>query len=524
MSNEGKKILGAIKATKIALSKMQEKTTQTTPSNQKVHTFPITIIFSVIYFPAIVWWFLNYPFFLFEEFLKIITLGLSFFESNGLVLWLFPSAAYIAVISSLTAILIYGNIFILQPLLFMFKENLMGKTITLQFKILALLLIPLIITFAANENGNTLSEDSEIFIQKSNSTWNNMIESISCSFNPECVLKTKNQVTATNTQREEYSIALIKPDDTLWNIEDLKEYGLPIRYKILSVGGGIYVDKLECYKDSTTKSSNLLDTVEIQERIYHDTAKEVSYTCNMENLQSKKKVDDNVRIIPVLYLSVDTTYTQEIPIVNIDKFLESHPDMKKDHIQEIKNKISDEYYNYDFLQSTDAMDTKISTIPEFPVFYSENYETNQQYRIALTFKETSNTFGELNKSIVTEIIPPKSLSFNANFNTPQELNTHKEISVLRFTLDSQNIQMNELDKEEFLIVKATSTFKRKSSSITFTLIDDNYQESAPLTPINTEQTSTDSSTQTTQEQTTTIPEETTNEGSLLDGEGTNSGP
>lgn len=451
---------------------------------EKIKPRPYGKLLAILFFIGIGWIITNSYLYV-EEVHHYLTLAISSLleTKSGIFNSSLTSIGYITILAFAITIFIYlGFLFVLPISFFSIKkepEEILKGYGKVGLKIIAFAFIPLIINIAFwGDNSDTIERQGEILAQKGNSTWSTFIERISCTFNQDCLLNQKKETTAKQSDRENYEINLIKPDDDYYMYNYLQNNPFYIKYEILSQGGSIFLEKLECYQGDT-KEENLLDTLEINEKIdTGDEKLEKIFKCDASNLKTTSNLDENVKIKPVLYFTIDTEYVQKIPIIDVNKYSEKYGyEQEELSISKLKEIVEDREGDTDFEKSNDAVDTKISIMPSLPVILSNNEDYYNEFQIAITFEANNEyKFGKLLSSTLEEIVEPKSISLNSQITTPYDLLTHNDKSIIRFNLDSTSTNIEEEIKTELLKFKISSQFKKEESPIRLTVENPDWVE------------------------------------------------
>ena len=231
-------------------------------------------------------------------------------------------------ISIVIAVLILANL-----LLFLFpffQTETKNKIIKIEVYTLIFLILSLVSFNALGGQSFTTNytpeEQKEIItegIQKETvSVW----DKIGCyiTFNQECISEKLTTNTAENTIRSTYSLSAEKIPEQSKSLEQWKARPITLNYKIAS-SGDLKITEIKCYQEKIDES-HLLESHEINRVVNTDgqITDLPGITCNLENLKitGSKKTEDIV-IIPVLYMTINTTYTLKIPILSEKLYIEA---------------------------------------------------------------------------------------------------------------------------------------------------------------------------------------------------------
>ena len=344
---------------------------------------------------------------------------------------------------------------------------------------LAITLIPLALDpIFGDESDGDISSNNDFEAQTSSWWQTNIVNNPGlCPLlhfsNPEECRLINNKVDTVKSDRESYSITLLKPDNSYYKKEYLDNNGIPFIYEIESTQGAITVEKIECYQNSV-KEENLIDSKEVNERITTNGISRKTFKCSSENIKLDKKLDENVPIYPVLYLSIDTKYTIQIPIIDFDRYMINNNLGEDVNPYDVNDEIVSKYGEGDITQSNNALKESLSTTSTFPVYLTSNDESNSNFELALTLEENDGTtFGDLIESTLVKITPPSKLEMTTDLVTEQKLDTFKEKSTLRFVMDSSGTDIEQEHINDILSIDINSKFK-KQGKITFAIEDENY--------------------------------------------------
>ena len=231
-------------------------------------------------------------------------------------------------ISVVIAVLILANL-----LLFLFpffqtetkNKIIKFETYTLVFLILSLVSFnalggqSFISNYTADEQKEIITEGIET---KTVSVW----DKIGCfvTFNQDCISEKLTTNTAETTVRSTYSLSAEKIPQQSKSQEQWKARPITINYKIAS-SGDLKIERIECYQEKID-ANHILSNTTINRVVNTDgqITDLPGISCNLENLKvTGSKTTEDITIIPVLYMTINTTYTLKIPILSEKLYTES---------------------------------------------------------------------------------------------------------------------------------------------------------------------------------------------------------
>jgi len=232
-------------------------------------------------------------------------------------------------ISIVIAVLILANL-----LLFLFpffqtetkNKIIKFETYTLVFLILSLVSFnalggqSFISNYTPEEQSKIIAEGIE---KETVSVW----DKIGCyiTFNQECISEKLTTNTAETTVRSTYSLSAEKIPPQSKSLEQWKARPITINYKIAS-SGDLKIERIECYQEKID-SNHMLSNKSFENKIINTDGQITDLpgiSCNLENLKvTGSKTTEDITIIPVLYMTINTTYTLKLPVLSEKLYTES---------------------------------------------------------------------------------------------------------------------------------------------------------------------------------------------------------
>lgn len=313
-------------------------------------------------------------------------------------------------ISITLTLLIIINLLIL---LFPFTEgDTKTKIMAVEGKILIILIFGLIIfnVFGISSffTNYTTEEKTQIVTENVKTNTVSFWDKIGCyiTLNQECITDKLTTKTAENTQRTTYSLSLEKPLQISKPLDQWQLKPLTLNYKIAS-SGELTLDRIECYQEKIDQE-HLLSNITLNNRIINTDGQITDLPgiqCNLEKLNVKgdKKTED-ITIIPVLYLTLNTTYTLKIPIILEKLYTEqtgekgpiAYLDYKTIEYMRKNNK------NFEIKQSNNALNFAVKGVTNgFPLVYGNNDPLSFDIPIEIS-ENPSNPLGKIETIVLSE--------------------------------------------------------------------------------------------------------------------------
>jgi len=233
-------------------------------------------------------------------------------------------------------------------------------------------------------------------------------------------------------------------------------------YEFQTKGTKIKIDKFECYH-TRKKSFYLINKQEFDNlEIIEETDREQkSFHCDLSQLNNPKP-NDQFKIIPVIYYTVENEITQEMPLVSVDE-----RQTQGDYYL-VKERYKTEFNQLNAISSSPIIDTSTLWEPMPPIFTNpKEIKNNKDYKITFTLRKassvTSSNFGDIVKTEMTKLSIPEIFEYNCgdyNQNCQGSLLTeklddgsksHLEL-YLTLKSDIENVQYS----QEYLIIKLKS--------------------------------------------------------------------
>ncbi len=403
--------------------------------------------------------------FIFSLFLKYEILSY-FVEIQSMIFNLFLSMnlalvqAY-SVFAIVITFLIYFNIiwyFMISSLFLGFDKSFENFSRSFQ-KYQSTILIIMVIIFAIDfsflegETYNSLEDfdfrsnwdDESINQQSKFDIW---LEKTSCSFNPSCILEQKNVNQVDTVSSTSYKFNLNQEDIfSSYQEQYLKEF--PIPYEVEAKGNSIILDKLECYK-SNKNEENLISSKELNGRVIQYENRRIidGLSCDLSSLANEENYNEQVKIYPILYYSINTDFSQEIPFVDMNEYKLNFPGKEE---YEIRNEIFSEFKLPEGLTTSDILEIEPVINPKPPIILGdENFPTTMIFQIR--FRAQSSSLGSVTKTTVLDMQYPQTyLSSTSKPTFPIMLGTSKGESTLSlpFTINTQSsLQGSEIIRED----------------------------------------------------------------------------
>ncbi|MFW6285574.1 MAG: hypothetical protein ACOC16_00210 [Nanoarchaeota archaeon] len=414
-----------------------------------------------------------YPFLLFYIFLKVGFIGVDWIGSliaNSLsflqvksVFGIFSGDFYLGMIVLVILFFIYFNIFALFPLTYFLtirSEPLdkIYKQIKVELIIVVCLMIPL---FLAMSYGLVIGDDGSMKedTRKFNINLNEKIENLKSGplcylFNsPIDCMQNQETTTAKKTTRAEYNVYFKTPDyNYVQNLEKFKQRPYYLNYEIKAKGSPLYLDKIECYANRVD-DKNLLYRESLENRkIETNQRLPVSdIKCDLNELTIDGKIDEDFKLITLLYYEIESQYTQSFYVYNVDKYIETNYGNSDglniiDIEEEIRKKLNIESP----IKSNNYFDLKVYTSPKLPFFVGKDYDDNNIY-MSFTFTKDSVYDKVLNNTLINYSLP-NFVEMNCD-----DTNCNENIENLITSYNEEsNIELNLLLKDNIIEREALS--------------------------------------------------------------------
>lgn len=296
--------------------------------------------------------------------------------------------------------------------------------------------------------------------------------------NPTACMDLLSKEKAVESERTKYSLQLVPPLRKTYDIEEMKKNPIPITYEYLTQNGELILKKFECYiGDTKGKPIDIDDSIANQIIKTGKNSKKLLLECELGDYQMDSEKDTNFKIIPVLYYTIKSDITQEIPIISIPA------DTTTDELYILEDKYLSAFKSVPAVISTKILDVKTLWTPQPPVFYNNGKDT--EYRIEIEIKKNtaldSSQFGSIQSSKITDIYIPKVLDYNCG---DENLECKPELVTVPTSSDQQsyltikfkiNQEPEEIQDVEFINIKIESLMK-KESSISLIVNNPNYVE------------------------------------------------
>lgn len=355
----------------------------------KTILFLITILVSFFFFTRI-----------YELISKLsLTLNNSYFQPVTLG-WITITITLLIIINLLIMLFPFG------------AEETKSKVFKIESKVLVFLILllvsfnalgadSLITNYTKEEQAQMVTENVQ---QNTVSLW----DKIGCyiTLNQECITEKMTTKTADTTSRSTYSLSLERPLQISKPLESWQTRPLTLNYKIAS-SGELTLDRIECYQEKID-SAHLLSNISLNNRVVNTDGQITDLPglqCNFEKLKVKgdKKTED-ITIIPILYLNLNTTYTIKIPIISEKLYTEStgekgpiaYLDYKT--IEYMKKNGKD----FEVKQSNNALNFAVKGVANsFPLVYGNTDELNFDIPIEIS-ENPSNSLGKIEEVTLAE--------------------------------------------------------------------------------------------------------------------------
>ena len=223
------------------------------------------------------------------------------------------------------------------------------------------------------------------------------------------------------SQRVDYYMKLDMPD-SIYSMRDLDK---PIRLQYTSVTGSIIkLNKLECYYNSKRESNKfyekILDNIEfdtgnVEENKPRDLICEHNLSELKEHISNSRYQD--IRIIPVLYFTVEKSITQNIPIYDYGAYERVY--LHSGHSfsdYSLKNEIRNENFFNVEQPTSNIQIPKVTFSSGFenslPVIVGGDELDYIRFIMSINFDEKDRNLGKVTSITIYDVNPPSSLELN----------------------------------------------------------------------------------------------------------------
>lgn len=297
-----------------------------------------------------------------------------------------------------------------------------------------------------------------------------LYEDFMCSINPTCIQQRLNEKESENIRTQDFSIEIVKPNTLSYSFERLKNQKLYFKYDILSKNSAIKLEKLECYANSDKKESNRYWTLDLSNKGDIDNENKVTesgFYCDQNNLTIDDFDSKDVKLFPVLYYSVVTTLSQEIPFQKVNS-VEEMQDLRDSLVLD-KGKTS---------SSNDLLKLTVQTSNfDLPIFHGDGVYMEEEYIFDFKIKPNNlYTLGKLYSSkVINYSIPENLFSFQGYpiYNDIPEVLTNDEESSFSFNLNLKQTEFEDTYFKENIRFVVKSEIRKKDS---FTIQISDYDE------------------------------------------------
>jgi hypothetical protein len=388
-----------------------------------------------------------------------------------------------SIFSIMITFLIYFNIYwyvLIKSLFVGFQKSIesLSKNVSkIQGPLLVFFLVIFVIDITFFENRADYAQDLDDF----RANWNGeeqgqqtvlqaWWERTSCSWDPQCLLEKKNVNSVETSSSSSYKISLDESKIySPYQSTDLKEFLIP--YEIEAKGNEILLDKIECYHEYKNEE-NLISTKDLEQRkVSFNSARIIpNIYCDLSSLISENNFNKEMKIFPILYYTIITDFSQEIPFVNYDQFKIPYDN---DNYYFIEDEARKKYPLENGIDTTDIINIEPLLTPEPPLLLGAE-EFQKDFRLQVRFKAQSSSIGTVvNARVLSMQYPETFLTLNKEQTFPQELGTSKGEStlILPFSINHQaQIQGVEIARESIKFDIETQ-MKLDRESFEFILIE-----------------------------------------------------
>jgi hypothetical protein len=445
-----------------------------------------------------------YPLVLFYVFMRLgipgvdlignfLTGALSFLKVES-VLGIMSGEAYLALIVLILLFMIYIDIFILVPFTYIFSirtdpSEKIFKEFKIESLIIVILLLPLFISVslsAVSGDDGSIDDDMDKFNIDTKSKIKSLMDGPLCVLFNDATTCMKNDETehAKQSVRSEYDIYFKKPEyNYVDNLERFRNRPYYLNYEILAKGKPLYIDRIECYANKIN-SENLLSNISFEDKeILNNKRLPVSdIKCNVEDLEIDGKVDEDFKLVTLLYYSIESEYTQPVHVINVDKYIENNYASREGlNIVEIEEEIRNSLDNNKPIKSNNFINFKVYTSPRLPYFVGEDYVNEDGYYFSFTFEKedllgdniVSNKFVNYQIPEIMDIVCNDG--YDCNQNLDNLISTYDDKSNIELNLKLNN---QDFDREEFVdsIQFNIKTKLRKKSITPLVINNPSYEE------------------------------------------------
>ncbi len=313
-----------------------------------------------------------------------------------------------------------------------------------------------------------------------NSSFSNMIKTISCSFSPTCIQEKMKSNTAKVVNNAQYEIKLKNPyDGTYLSINDLDK---PLEfYYLVESTGPIKLNSVSCYVINSKNKEVLASSFEIDsEYNTFGNSIPINFKCSgiLEALSSSENLD-SIKLIFKLNLNVESVVTQQVPVVDYKRFILEESKIAK-HIdnpsyETLKSELDD--YTKDIKEfniNNNAIKVDDSSfLFKLPILINDDVESEINFPLNIE-KNPSNSFGDLNSTRIIEFRLPEVLEFTDS--TQDYYLTMKskdnKVSKMIYLKEKSGIDYGTTRKQDEMYIKFDSNFI-KEDRVLIKLIGDN---------------------------------------------------
>lgn len=425
------------------------KTTSISHTFLKTILFFITLIIGFIFFERI-----------YDLTTKLsLAIGSSYFQTATL--------GWISL--TLTGIIIINLLLFLFPF---FQDETKSKIIKVESKILVFLILLLISfnvlggeSFVTNYN---TEEKAQIVTENIDKSRVNLWDKIGCyiTFNQECITEKLTTKTAENTVRSTYSLTFEKPPQQSKQLNQWQQRPITLNYKIAS-SGDLTIDRIECYQEKID-SEHLLSNITMNNRVVNTDGQITDLPgifCNLEKLKvTGNKQTEDITIIPVLYMTINTVYTLKIPIISEKLYIEqtaekgpiAYLDYKTIEYMKKNNK------QFEVKQTNNALNFKVKGIENsFPLIYGNNDPLKFDIPIEIS-ENPSNPLGKIeNTQLIEKPTIPKYFIYD-NKETEETFSKSSDGTKLYYNLYLTE-EDNNVENIDLPIIVANIDLKTRST-------------------------------------------------------------
>lgn len=280
--------------------------------------------------------------------------------------------------------------------------------------------------------------------------------------------KIKETKKATESERTKYEIELLALGEEIYNHATKNK--IYFDYEFLTQGGKIKIDKFECYKNSKKDSNKIGETQTFEDKVVIANSGRESerFFCDLSSIENPKP-EEKAKIIPVLYYTIDSEITQELPIVNMQ-----YQEGESKYIEN-RNKFRAAFDNLAPVISNNIFAVSTRWYPKPPIFANSN-ELDTTYNIGLTIQKGSSVsvsqYGKILSTKITKFSIPELFESNCGEQNPncdqeliaQELNNENKVKLdinlkLKKSIERESIGYLILNTETQMEIKHSRELK-----------------------------------------------------------------